>query len=468
MSMDKPDDSPVQKPAETDQSRKHLKREMGLPSLVMLAIGAIVGAGVFVLIGLGAGAAGPALILAFLFNGIIALIVGASYAEMIAAVPKTGAVYHWVKDGVNQGAGFFAGWISWFAQTSACALYSMAFASFTVELYQTVSGNDLEQTASLEFALATVAIAVMIVVNFRSADVTGKAEIILTGIKLALLLAVIAFGLSVLFGKPQPTAAFEPFMPRGITGVLAAMGLTFVAFEGYEIITQAGEEARDPGRNIPRAIFISLAVVIVVYILTAIVMIGASDPPEGTPAWKYVGQLGELGFIESAHSFVPYGKRILLVAGMASTASALNATLFSSTRMAFAMGRDGAFPSMFAKLHQSNGTPYVAILFGGFIMIAMAGLLPIKDVAASADIMFLLLFVLVCITVIRFRKLKPNLERPFKSPFFPVLQITGIVGGLALSLALYHLSPLAWITAGIWFFVGALLYWLYSRQRIQN
>ncbi len=103
---------------------------------------------------------------------------------------------------------------------------------------------------------------------------------------------------------------------------------------------------------------------------------------------------------------------------------------------------------MFAKLHQTNGTPYIAILFGGSIMIAMAGLLPIKDVAASADIMFLLLFVLVCITVIRFRKLRPDLERPFKSPFFPVLQIIGIVSGPALSIATYHLSPQAWITAG--------------------
>jgi nucleotide-binding universal stress UspA family protein len=258
-------------------------------------------------------------------------------------------------------------------------------------------------------------------------------------------------------------------MPNGIAGLVAAMGLTFIAFEGYEIIVQTGEEVKTPKRNIPRAIFISLAIVVILYCLVAFVSIGAISP-QGIPAWRFIGEGGELGIMKAAEIFLPYGALIVLVGGMVSTLAALNATTFSSARMAFAMGRHYNLPHKLSSIHPINRTPHIAIVISGIIMAFMAYALPLEDIAVAAGVIFLLLFTQVNIAVITIRRIYGNkLSYGFKTPFFPVIPIVGIFLKLGLALYLLVTQPLSWGITILWILIGFVLYRMYSfKQEIQH
>jgi amino acid transporter len=227
-------------------------------------------------------------------------------------------------------------------------------------------------------------------------------------------------------------------MPMGIAGVVAAMGLTFIAFEGYEVIVQTGEEVKNPKRNIPRAIFISLSAVVVLYCLIAFVSIGAIFPEGGIPSWEFIGNQGELGISAAAELILPYGAFIVLGGGLISTLAALNATTFSSARVAFAMGRHYNLPHKFSAIHPKNKTPYIAILLSGLIMAVMASGLPLDQIAIAAGVIFLLLFTQVNLAAINIRRIYGDkLDYGFKTPFFPVIPIIGIF--LKIGLAIYLL-----------------------------
>jgi amino acid transporter len=424
----------------------------------------MIGAGIFVLTGMGAGEAGPALILAFALNGVIAVIVGACYAELAAMLPRDGGAYVWAKPAFGPLLGFSAGWMSWFAQAIACALYATAFGSFAVELFNTIVGYTTATNLHWRVFMSTGLLAGLLWVNYRGAGNMGRLEIIVTALKIAILIVVIAGGFMALSGNSDPLGSYQPFMPEGWLGLIGAMGLTFVAFEGYEVIVQTAEETEEPSRTIPRAIMLSIAVAVTIYLLVAIVLFGGTHVPDGSPVYQFLGTLGELGIMEAAGQFVPHGKQLLLVAGLASTASALNATIYGSTRIAYALGRDGDLPAVFARVHPEHRTPYRAIQLTGLIMLVATLTLPIKDIAAAADIMFLLVFVLVCATVIRLRQRWPDRHRPFRVALVPAVPMIGILAGLILSVSLLRISLIAWLTAGVWMVLGIGLHKLIQRR----
>jgi APA family basic amino acid/polyamine antiporter len=446
-----------------NEGEERLAREIGLFSAVSLGLGAMIGAGVFVLSGMAAGTAGPALILAFSLNGLIALIVGACYAELSTMMPRAGGAYVYAKPGLGPFLGFYAGWMSWFAQTIACSLYATAFGSFAITLFHSLTGRALGDGVATTIAVS--ALLAFSWLNYTSAEGTGRLEIVVTSLKIAVLLIVVAFGFFAIAGKPEPIAAFTPFFPEGGLGLLGAMGLTFIAFEGYEIIVQTAEEVERPSQTIPRAILISILIAVTLYILVAIVLLGAVTAPAGQSVYQYLGQLGELGLMEAAGQFVSGGKVVLLIAGLASTASALNATAYGSSRIALAMGRGGDLPTRLAGVHPKHRTPHVAIAVTCCVMIAVTLVLPIRDIAAATDIMFLLVFAMVCATVIRLRILWPDRDRPFRVPGSPWLPGIGILAGLLLSIGLIELSVLAWITAGGWLTLGGGVYLLRHGRR---
>ena len=244
------------------------------------------------------------------------------------------------------------------------------------------------------------------------------------------------------------------------------MGLTFIAFEGYEIIVQAGEEVRDPRRNIPRAVFLSLAIVVPIYMLVAFVIIGAVEPPEGRLIHEWLGELGEIGIARAAEQFMPFGTFLIMLGAILSTMSALNATTFSSTRVSFAMGRDRALPDRFSSVSAKTRTPHVALGWSGVLILFVALTLPIEDVAASADIMFILLFLQVNLAVLTIRgKYGKNLKYGFLLPFFPILPMIAIGMQFLLVLSLFEVSIIAWVYAAIWIGGGFLLYFIYARPR---
>ena len=451
--------------------RVSLSRDLGLFDVTMIGVGAMIGAGIFGLTGIAAGVAGPVgLLLAFFLNGVVTSMTGLTYAELGSAYPQAGGGYAWVKEGLSRIFGFYAGWISWFSHSVACSLYAVLFGTFFVELLQ-MAGIPLDGEVLL-FGLTTEEVAVkafavlvalvFVIINVRGSSETGLIGNIITVFKVVVLGLLVFFGLRAMMNLPNWADNFlrDPSpLPNGIGGVVLAMGLTFVAFEGYEIIAQSGEEVKDPGRNIPRAIFLAIAIVVVIYLAVALVSIGALQQNTGLPNWIYLGENGERAMVETARAIMPYGALIMVLGGLASTMSALNATVYSSSRVSFAMGRDRDLPAIFGRIHSRNKTPYLAIWISGILIMLVAVWLPVADVASGASITFLLLFLMVNIALIRMRKTHPDLKRPFRAPLVPWLQYLSIAAQLVLAIELAKLSPIAWVVTGIWLALGLVVYY---------
>ena len=451
--------------ATTDSGKVTLSREMNLFTVTMIGVGGMIGAGIFVLTGIAAGQAGAAVILVFLLNGLVTSLTAMSYAELGSVLPGAGGGYMFIKEAMGGTAGFLAGWMSWFAQAVAGSLYGLAFGRFAAELIQLTGFPNFGLTIDqLTLGFMTIIIITFIFINSLGASETAAAGNILTLTKIAILCVLVAFGLAAIAGTDLSQAEISTdFFSHGVIGVLTAMGLTFIAFEGYEIIAQSGEEVINPKRNIPIAIFVSIAIAVVIYILVAFVAIGATVAPAGTTVSAYLGEQGEVAIIEVASQVFPFGigALVLLISGLASTTSALNATTYAASRVSFAMGRENNLPSLFAKVHPKRYTPYWAVVFTGILMIVMAWTLPIADIAAAASIMFLLLFMQVNLAVLFLRRSRPELDRGFKVPLFPFLPLVAIVTNALLALSLFGFSSVAWYFVIGWTVIGALAYFAY-------
>jgi amino acid transporter len=443
-----------------------LSREMRLLDVTMIGVGAMIGAGIFVLIGIAAGVAGPSLTLVFVLNGFVALLTAMAYAELGGAFHGAGGSYLWIKASLPNPSGFLSGWMDWFAHAVACSLYALGFGAYFKEVL-TVTGVPLPAVpfGRLDVWLAVAACSLFAYINFRGASETGKAGNVVTVGKVAIIGAFIAVGLWVMVHRPGWQGSFTPFVSHGWGGVFAAMGLTFIAFEGYEIIAQTSEEVEEPKRNVPRAVFLSLIIVIPIYVLVALVAIGAVVPPAGMAVTDYLAQAKEIALVRAADQFVLGGGIVILVGGLLSTVSALNATIYSSSRVAFAMARDASLPRLIAGVHPKRSTPHYAILFSTLLIIGMAIALPIEDVAAAASVMFLLLFGGVNVALIRLRRLHPELDRGFRVPFVPVTPILAIASMLFVAVFMFFQYPMAWVAAGGWIVAGVVFYYGYSRTR---
>jgi APA family basic amino acid/polyamine antiporter len=442
--------------------------------IIMVGIAGMIGGAIFVLTGPAIGLAGSAVILAFVINAIITLFTAMAYAELGSAMPEAGGGYLWIREGLPRPNAFISGWMAWFAHIIAGSLYAVGFGAFMHYLLGPnvagiLSDQPLLGVFPFDKMIAVGSIIAFTYINIKGTSETGKTGSIVTIVQLGTIFALIGAGIWSIHNNPNWTANFDNFMPTGIAGLVAAMGLTFIAFEGYEIIVQTGEEVKNPKRNIPRAIFISLAIVVTLYCLVALVSIGAISP-EGIAAWRFIGQGGELGIMKAAEIFLPYGTLVVLGGGMISTLAALNATTFSSARVAFAMGRHYNLPHKLSSIHPVNRTPHVAIIISGVIMSFMAYALPLADIAVAAGVIFLLLFTQVNIAVITIRRIYGDkLSYGFKTPFFPVIPIAGIFLNLGLALYLLVTEPLSWGITILWILVGFLLYRMYTfKQEIQH
>ena len=469
---------------ETEEDRgrtptMELARDMGLTHVVMIGVGAMIGAGIFVLTGLAAGEAGPALLLVFLFNGLVTGLTAMSYAELGSCFPEAGGGYLWVKEALPQPNGFLSGWISWFAHAVACSLYTVAFGAFAVEILNLAG---IFPPISHDVAAKLIAVLVTLLftyINYRGAKETGQIETFVTVVKIIVIGLFISFGCYAMFaGKlaGQWQGNFSDFFPKGAGGIITAMGLTFIAFEGYEIIAQCGEEVKNPKRNIPLSIFLSLLIVVPIYILVAFVALGAVSVPEGetgpdgkivTTTWEYLGGKGELAMIEAAEHFMmgKLGRLIFLIGGLFSTMSALNATIYSSSRVSFAMGRDHNLPGIFGKIHQKKRTPHWAVFISGAFIILMAVALPIEDIASATDAMFLVLFIFVNLAVINLRKNRPDLDRGFTVPFSPYIPILATLLNLFLTVFLFLYRPTGVLVCVGYILLGISIYYIYSKRK---
>jgi len=446
-------------------SKVALSRDLNLFTVTMIGVGGMIGAGIFALTGIAAGVAGPALVLVFLLNGLVTLLTALAYAELGSAYPRAGGGYVWVKEGMGGTNGFLAGWMSWFAYIMAGSLYALTFGRFAAELWIMAGLPTLGLSVhQMTLGVMTLIIAAFTALNYRGASEMGTIGNVVTMAKLGILGLFVVFGL-VAMGRTDAwhTRFTTEFMPNGVLGIILAMGLTFIAFEGYEIIAQSGEEVINPKRNIPRAIFYSIFIAVTIYILVSIVAIGATVPPVGLKVYEYLGLHKEVAIVEVARQTFPLGigAIVLLLSGLVSTMSALNATAYSASRVSFAMGRDHNLPGFFADVHPTRHTPQWAVICSGAMMVVMAWLLPIEKAAVASGIMFLLLFLQVNLTVMILRRKLPDLDRGFKIPVFPAIPILAIFINALLAMYLFTFSPIAWYVAIGWIVLGLLAYYTY-------
>jgi amino acid transporter/nucleotide-binding universal stress UspA family protein len=441
-----------------------LRRDLGFFDITMIGIGAMIGAGIFVLTGYAIDGAGPAAIVVFLLNGLVAILTALTYMELGSCFPQAGGSYLWVREGMPHPFGFLSGWMDWMAHTIACSLYALGFGSYLSWWFvvEGITFGSIPPDWMAKLFAVLVAI-ILLSVNYMGTGTTGKAENIATVAKLIILFIFIGFGVYAVFTNPYAMDNFtKDFFPRGFGGIAYGMGLTFIAFQGFEVITQCGEEVKDPRKNIPKAIIISLVVVIIIYITIAIVAIGAvnSDPPGHS--WRYFADLEdkELAMVEAAKVFMgPLGFLIMVIGGLVSTISALNATVFSSSRVSFAMGRDGTLPPSLGKIHPQRRTPSNAIFLTGIMLIIIAITLPIADVAAAAGIMFLMLFSFANISLITLRRKMPYLQRGFVVPLVPLIPLIATGVNITVAIYLFLHSPVSWYIAIVWIEFGLIGYY---------
>lgn len=457
---------------QVDSAHVTFARDLGLFDATMIGIGAMIGAGIFVLTGIAAGEAGPASLLSFGLNAVVTLLTAFAYAELASAIPRAGGGYSFVRMAFPGGAGFIAGWILWFAYTVACSLYALGFAGYFWEFFD----KYIPSLTEFVFGIIGQPKAILVVtfligsgfiwLNLRGAEVTGKTENALTLSKIAILGVFLFFGLSRVFDEPgRAIDSLTPFLPHGLGGVIVAMGLTFIAFEGYDLIATVAEEIKEPEKNIPRATFIALGVTVFLYILILFVSLAAIHP-KGIPSWQFLGNFKETAIVRAAEDFMPtIGVLVIVAGGLLSTMSALNATVMAASRVAFSMGRDLWLPRAMSRIHVRRRTPHVAIITTGTILILMALTLPIEAVGSAASLIFLLTFALVNLSVIVLRRKYPEIPRRYHVPFYPAVPLLGFTLNVFLALYQFKFQPVAWFVTIGWIAVGLLLYFAVFEKR---
>ncbi|MDE1862519.1 MAG: amino acid permease [Thaumarchaeota archaeon] len=441
-----------------------LVRTLSLLDITMIGIAAMIGGAIFNLVGPAMNESGPSLVIVFAISGIVSLFTALTYAELGSAFPEAGGGYRWVKEGLPRPNAFISGWIAWFAHMIAGSLYAVSIGDFCGSLLTSLGFAEEYGGIPLGKIIAMISIVVFTYVNYRGVSLTGRVGNGLTIAQLAIIVVLIASGLFALaFVNPNWVANFHNFVPKGMTGFILAMGITYIAFEGYEIIVQAGEEVKNPKKNIPKAIFIALGAVTALYIVFTFVFIGGLKPAVvGGEVWKYIGGYQDLGIGKAAQYFLPYGTILVFIGGVVSSIAALSATTFSSSRVSFAMGRQYNLPYIFSSVHPKFHTPHFAIIASGFIMLIMATWLPLEQIALVAGVMFLFLFTQVNWAGINIRRLYGHkLEYGFKIPVFPLMPLIGIFAKAGLAIFLLIYNPLSWVIAIIWILIGFSIYKLY-------
>jgi amino acid transporter/nucleotide-binding universal stress UspA family protein len=456
-----------------------LARDLSLFHVVMMGLGMMIGAGVFVGIGLSIESVGPGgLLLVFGLNGLVAVFTAMSFAELSSAIPRAGGAYNFARIAFGRPASFLAGWMEWFASSLAGAFYAIVFASYALDFLNQMLALGLtdHQVDLYAKPIALAAALVFIYINYRGSSETGKIGALFTIGQMTFVLGIALVGVVIALFRPERIENFQPFMPRGWFRLMGAMGVIYVAFEGFEVIAQAGDETIEPRKNIPKAMLYSVLIVTVTYVFVAVATVLAVSPTaeglNGMAPWERIAQEGGLGFRYASRQMMPWkvgniplGVLLVTLAVIFSATSALNATIYSATRASYALGRDRMLPGSFAHLSRKRRTPVYALAGTSVIVLVAAGLLNHEDGAATASIMFLFLFFLVNLCVIKIRRnMGDELHYGYLMPLFPLFPILGILCQAALAGGIVEESLVAWIVGPAWVLAGACIYWLYSRH----
>ena len=404
-----------------------LRREIGLFGATALGIGAIIGSGIFIVTGMVAGIAGPAMILSVIIAGIIAVFSAMSVAELGAYMPVEGGTYVYARALVSPFAGFIAGWIWIFSNVFVGAAVSLGFAHYFVTFFPAVPVRVIALALCVMFLFINI-IGIRESVLFNNALVT---------LKVVILLFFIAFGLG--FFRPGNLA---PFLPGGAAGVLGGAALIFFAYTGFARITIMAEEVREPEVTIPRSIYLALGISTLIYLLVSIVAIGLA----GAPAMAHSGSP-----LADAMAVTGYSWAVLLVAAgaMIATASVLLTTIMGISRIVFSMARNHDLPPLLERVHPRFRTPHYAIFITGAGMIAALLLADLTLVVAVGTFAMLVYYLIANIAAFRL----PKTHRRYPA-WVPVAGAVSCMGLAA------FMSPEAIIIGAAGLFFGLVWYTL--------
>jgi amino acid transporter/Trk K+ transport system NAD-binding subunit len=382
------------------------KRNIGLFLATMIGIGAMMGPGVFALPGELAHLVGPIGILVYLVMGILTVFTALNYSELGAAIPLAGGGYSFASRTLPKPVAFFTGWFFWIGNTLACALYAVIF-GLTIRTYFWPEAN-----------VALIALATTVVftaTNLRGMSEAIKVITVMNLIELAILIGVAALGI----GHIEP-ANFEPVAPHGWGEFMPAMALIYISYVGFELITVASEEIINPGKNIPRAILITLLVGTGIYVFVVGVMMGVVHHTE-------LGR-SEVPFIHVADVlFGSWGRWAGIVATIMASLSAFSVTLGASARVLYALGRDGHVPRILATLHSRYRTPHISLFLCAALVVVFSASGIVRFVASLSDFGYLMGLGIVNYAVISLHQRMPNLRRPYKVILYPVVPVLGII-----------------------------------------
>ncbi len=447
-----------------------IERSIGLAGATGVGIGAIVGGGILALAGVAYATTGPATLLVFAANGVIAVLTALSFAEMSTAFPQSGGTYTFAKNVLSVRAAFAFGWVGWFASIVAGVLYAMGFASY--------AAIALQECAWLLFGIApewlvgqamvaTLAIGATAYYTFGLIRTSGGGDNWINFAKMTVFVVLIGGGLWVLMGSSLTAihAHLTPFLTHGTAGFFKAMGYTFIALQGFDLISAVAGEVRTPERTLPRAMLLSLAAALGVYLPLLFVIATVGVPPGQTIGALSANHPEVVVALAARHFLGETGFWLVLVAAILSMLSALQANLLAASRVALTMAQDRTLPASIGEVHIRYKTPITAICVSALTMAIL--LMVVPDVAAAgaaASLIFLISFAMTHWTSILART-RRRTPAPFHTPFFPLIPITGglCCAGLALFQALS--VPTAGLISAVWLGLGGLLYWALLARR---
>lgn len=444
--------------AETN-AKGGLKRDLTAFDLTLLAIGAVIGAGIFVITGTAAVKAGPALILSFVIAGIACLFAALCYAEFASTVPASGSVYTYSYATLGEFVAWVIGWdlvLEYlFAVSSVSAGWSGYFQNFVKnfgitfpEVLSAAPGTKEGITTYMDLPAFLI---VMFITFLLSRGVTASKFVnnLMVILKVGVVLLFIAVG--VFHVEP---ANYQPFMPEGLNNVVLAAATVFFAYVGFDAVASAAEETKNPQRDLPRGLLWGLGICTLLYVVVAAIMTGIVPYKD----FKGVNHPVSLALDRAD---VLWASRIIEIGAIAGLTTVLLVMLYGQTRIFYAMSRDGLLPKLFSQIHQKYRTPFRSTWILGTLAALIGAFIPLDNLAQLVNIGTLFAFTLVAVGVLVLRKTQPDLKRGFRVPFVPVIPIIAIILCAYLML---QLKSITWIAFGVWLLIGVVVYFVYSRH----
>ena len=442
------------------------QRHLGLLDATGIGVGAIVGGGILALAGTAFATTGAAAWLAFLLNGGIAIITALSFAELSSAFPQSGGIYLYAKRVLSVGAAFSVGWVVWFASIVAAALYALGFSTFLVDALRGLIPMP-SQGPAFTVVIVGVALVAMIICTWLLCGSSRGGANWMNLLKLVVFAVLIIGGLQAWL-RQEPVSLqrlHTPILPHGFKGLVMAMGFSFIALQGFDLIAAVAGEVKTPRHTLPRAMILALLIALAVYV-PLMILIVVAGVPEGIHLNEWAAESGDLIVVEAARVFMgEIGFWLVILVGILSMLSALIANLFAAARIAGAMAQDRTLPRFLDQLSLRKGTPTKALwCTGGMACLVLMVVQDVGRAGAAASLIFLITFALAQLICILARIRKPN-HQGYKLPLWPVLPGLGGLACTALAIFQGMTVPVAGLITGVWLLAGFFCYlWIFGQR----